>query len=305
MSDDEAWRDWAFWTGQAKAAEAGRNDDASCLPPPSRPLAVARVVAGDFTIDGTLTLRCWRGGWMRWRGSHWAEIEDRELRGALYRRLEDAEYLDTSGERKRWEPTRHKVGNVIDALGTALTHLDQAQNPPAWLTSQDNAMPPGQVVSCANGLLNVANRTLMPHTPDFFGLVSVPFNYDADALEPTRWLAFLEQLWPDDPESIAALQEWFGYVLSGRTDAHKVFLLVGPTRSGKGTVARVLTALVGRDNAAGPTLASLGTNFGLSPLLGQPLAIVSDASLGGANVPQVVERLLSVSGEDMLTVDRK
>ena len=82
-------------------------------------------------------------------------------------------------------------------------------------------------------------------------------------------------------------------------------LLIGPTRSGKGTIARVLTALLGKGNVAGPTLASLGTNFGLSPLIGRPLAVVSDARLAGANVHQIVERLLSISGEDLLTIDRK
>ena len=39
--------------------------------------------------------------------------------------------------------------------------------------------------------------------------------------------------------------------------------------------------------------------------LGKPLAVVSDARLAGGIVHQVVERLLSVSGEDLLTVDRK
>jgi putative DNA primase/helicase len=102
------------------------------------------------------------------------------------------------------------------------------------------------------------------------------------------------------------LQEWFGYVLSGRTDLHKVLLLIGPTRSGKGTIARVLTALIGKANVAGPTLSALGTNFGLSPLIGKPLANVADARLSGkADTHQVVERLLSISGEDMLTIDRK
>ena len=43
----------------------------------------------------------------------------------------------------------------------------------------------------------------------------------------------------------------------------------------------------------------------LAPLVGKPLAIISDARLGGANTNQVVERLLSISGEDMLTVDVK
>jgi putative DNA primase/helicase len=94
-------------------------------------------------------------------------------------------------------------------------------------------------------------------------------------------------------------------VLSGRTDMQKMLLLIGPTRSGKGTIARMLIELIGRGHVAGPTLASLGTNFGLSPLLGKPLAIISDARLGNTPAHTVVERLLSITGEDMLTVDRK
>ena len=70
----------------------------------------------------------------------------------------------------------------------------------------------------------------------------MPFDYDADALEPVRWLEFLDELWPDDADSIAALQEFFGYVISGRLDLQKILLLVGPTRGGKGAIARVLGA---------------------------------------------------------------
>jgi putative DNA primase/helicase len=81
--------------------------------------------------------------------------------------------------------------------------------------------------------------------------VSVPFDYDPNAPTPERWLTFLKELWPDDADSIKALQEFFGYVISGRTDLQKMLLLVGPTRSGKGTIARILTALIGRGNAAG------------------------------------------------------
>jgi putative DNA primase/helicase len=99
--------------------------------------------------------------------------------------------------------------------------------------------------------------------------------------------------------------QWAGYVLSGRTDLQKILLLIGPRRSGKGTIGRVLSAMIGKSDVAGPTLASLGTNFGLAPLIGKPLAIVSDARLAGADAHQVVERLLSVSGEDLLTIDRK
>jgi putative DNA primase/helicase len=133
----------------------------------------------------------------------------------------------------------------------------------------------------------------------------VPFNYDPDAPPPTEWLAFLNALWPNDPDSIKVLQEWFGYVLSGRTDLHKIALMIGPPRSGRGTIARILEAMIGKGNAAASTLASLGTNFGLAPLIGKPLAVVGDVRLGSSNLHQALERLLSISGEDLITIDRK
>jgi putative DNA primase/helicase len=105
------------------------------------------------------------------------------------------------------------------------------------------------------------------------------------------------------PGLSALLQEYFGYVLSGRLDMQKMLLLVGPIRGGKGTIARMLTALMGgRRNVPGPTLAAMNTNFGLSPLIGKPLAIVSDARLGNMPSHTVVERLLSITGEDTLTM---
>ena len=110
----------------------------------------------------------------------------------------------------------------------------------------------------------------------------------------------------DDLSSADALQEAVGYLLGGDTSQQKMFLLVGPKRAGKGTIGRVLTGLLGAHNVAAPTLASLSTNFGLSPLIGKPLALISDARLSGrTDSSAVVERLLSISGEDSLTVDRK
>ena len=123
------------------------------------------------------------------------------------------------------------------------------------------------------------------------------------APEPVRWLRFLGELWPDDPDAVLALQELFGYVLSGRNDQHKIGLLIGPKRSGKGTIARVLAALIGPQNVAGPTLAQLGSNFGLSPLIGKTLAVISDARLSGTSYD--ISHLLAISGGDRITIDRK
>jgi putative DNA primase/helicase len=271
------------------------------LPAPTSPMAVARAfVADKATRGGQLTLRSWRGSWWRWRTTQWDEVEDREIREELYRFTEHAEYETDKGP-KPWAPNRNKIADLVDALA-AVCFLAESVQAPAWITRPGTAR---EFVSVANGLLQIGTRELRVHTPDFFNLTSVPFNYDAAAEAPKRWSQFLEELWPDDAESAAALQEYLGYVLSGRTDLHKILGLVGPTRAGKGVIGRVAKSLVGHGNHCGPTLASLATNFGLAPLIGKPLAIVADARLGGANVHQVVERLLSISGEDVLTVDRK
>ena len=202
---------------------------------------------------------------------------------------------------KEWEPTRRKIADLLEALA-AIVHLTASVDAPAWIDGADFA---GPIVAVQNGLLHVPTRKLLDHTPAFFNLVSVPFAYDPAAPAPARWLRFLEELWDGDTDSIHALSEFFGYVLSGSTAQHKIMLVVGPTRSGKGTLARVLAGMIGRANVAGPTLASLGQNFGLSPLLGRPLAVISDARLAGHDTHAVVERLLTVSGEDLITVDRK
>jgi putative DNA primase/helicase len=48
-------------------------------------------------------------------------------------------------------------------------------------------------------------------------------------------------------------------------------------------IARILAALIGKRNVCGPTLNSLGGDFGLAPLLGKSLAVISDARFVGKN----------------------
>lgn len=279
------------------------------LPPPADPMAVAReFVAASYTCaDGELALRHWRGGWWSWQTSRWVEIENRAVEGDSYRFTEHAAFWQWSerkqtDELKPWAPNRHKIGDLLAAMA-AVCFLPETVQQPAWIDHAD--APDGVIVACANGLLHVDTRTLLQHNPRFFNQTAVPFAYEPDALEPVRWLEFLDELWPEDPESIAALQEFLGYVISGRLDLHKILLMVGPTRGGKGAIARVLGQMVGPENVAGPTLSSLGNDFGLAPLLGKPLAVISDARLSGGNTSTVVERLLAISGEDTITVNRK
>ena len=272
------------------------------LPPPSAPLAVARAfVADQYTLHGVPTLLHWRGQWWRWQLTRWAEAEERAVRGAAYLFTEHALCL-SGGSLDSWAPTRSKISNLLDAVA-ALCYLPASVEQPTWIGGADDRGD--RIVSCTNGLLNVVHRKLLPHDPRFFTATSVAFDYAPGAAAPTRWLGFLDALWGSDGEQTAALQEWFGYTIAGRTDMHAILLLVGPTRAGKGVICRVLSKLVGRACVAGPTLSSLRGEFGLAPLIGRSLAVISDARLNGQDQSVVVERLLSISGEDTLTVNIK
>jgi putative DNA primase/helicase len=282
---------------------------ARIVPAPSDPMAVARMfITEHYThADGTSLIRHHRGDPYCWSGTAWPEAEERRIRSDLYCWLESAFYDNPKSKSpvpEPFEPNRYKIANLVQAL-QAITHLDKDVTAPAWL-EEGGARPAPGVVALANGILDLETRELVPHTPAFFTQHSLPFDYDPAAPVPPRWDRFLHELWGDDGEAIATLAEIMGYVLGGATNQQKLFMLVGPKRSGKGTIARVGTGLLGAHNVAAPTLSGLTQNFGLSPLIGKPLATISDARLGSRVDSMVaVERLLSISGEDTLTIDRK
>jgi putative DNA primase/helicase len=303
--------DGSATTGPPPPADPPRFDQADEYPPPTAPFDVALKLYKDGAL-GERMAHIWahRGNWMVWRTTCWVEIDLAELRQAVYSVLSRKWCWRATAlivEPCEWAPNKHKVADVLEALA-AVTHLSARIDPPAWTDSPYSAMttPAAQMISCKNGLFDLSTRELVEHTPDLYNLVSVPLDYDPDAPEPTEWLKFLRSLWGADNDAIALIQEWFGYVLSGRLEQQKMLLMIGPIRSGKGTIARTLEKLMGgKNNIAGPTLAQLGTNFGLASLLGKPLAIISDARLGDTPGHVVVERLLSITGEDTLDVDRK
>ena len=239
----------------------------------------------------------WQGAFYRWNGAAWSELADEAARAAVY------DFLDREGQID-YRPTQTKVTGLLDALKAA-AHLDPDHSAPCWINGAPLA-PPAELVACANGLLHLPSRAMLPATPRFFNLNAVPFNYQPHAAHPAQWLQFLREVWPNDPEAIATLQEVFGYLLTPDTSQQKIFLIVGPKRSGKGTIARVMTEMLGAANVAGPTLASMAGNFGLAPLVGKLAAVISDARLSGrADQKEVAENLLRISGEDRVEIDRK
>ena len=243
----------------------------------------------------------WRGDFWAWNGVHWRALSEEDVRNAVYQALDYA-YFDAGKEKlEPWRPNKKRVGDVLDAAKgvCVLPDIDA----PFWISEKRPA--PNDVV-LRNGILNLDTGELNGHTPDLFTMNALDFDYDpAKPEEPTRWISFLKSLWPEDQQSIDTLQETIGYLLAPNTSQQKIFLLVGPPRSGKGTILRVLKGLLGSENVAAPTLSWLSKDFGMQGLIGKSLATISDAHFAGAERHVACERLLVISGEDFVTIPRK
>jgi putative DNA primase/helicase len=283
----------------------------------ANPLPTARefVAAYHFHADsGRPTLLHWRGDTYTWNGCFYCPADPQMMRAELYGFLEDAVVVKMvpdgeGGQKKAYAPFKPKPADIdatLDAV-RAIVVQHQSMASPGWLHARpgDDVDDPRQFVAVQNGLLHLESESLAVPDPDYFALSGLSVKYE-NGPRPEAWHAFLDSIFEGDDGAKRNLQRLFGYLLASDTRFQKVFLMVGPKRSGKGTIARVLHALLGRENVAGPTLNALGQNFGLQSLIGKPLAIISDARLSGrADQAAITERLLSISGEDALSIPRK
>ena len=239
-------------------------------------------------------------------GTHYEVIEEATIRSKVYAFLDKCKKPAKQGALQPFNPTPASVSAAIDAI-KSIVHLANHPNtkPPIWLDDYAQSKPPAsKLISLMNGIFHLEDSILLPHSLGFFTQNSLPFAYDPNAQCPV-WMGFLDSVWPTDQESKDTLQEMMGYILSGDTRQQKFFNLIGPRRSGKGTINKVLVSLLGQHNTVAPELGELCDTFGLQPWLGKLLASFTDARAPERNRSAVVSQLLRIVGGDTITVQRK
>lgn len=273
----------------------------------SNPLQHARCFLDSlYAVEGGYKLVHYAGEFFMHVRTHYEGIEEATLRSKIYHYLDQCKRQDSKGNIVPFKVTPATVNATIDALA-AVVHLANHPNtkPPVWLEGYAAANPPAdKLVSLKNGIFQMDQDVLFPHTIGFFTMNSLPFDYDKHALCPT-WMQFLDQVWGDDPDSIDLLQEYIGYILSGDSTQQKFLNIIGPRRSGKGTINKVIVDLLGQHNTVAPQLEELCDTFGLQPWLNKLLASFTDARAPERNRSAVVSQLLRIVGGDTVTVNRK
>jgi putative DNA primase/helicase len=288
-------------------------------------------------------LRSWAGRWWEYDGRVWHELDPDVLRGRVWRWL-DRFYVVRRGEQVPLAPTGRVVDDVLGAIRGLV--IAEAEALPVWLRPAFDSLGrpewdeatshrarrlarvqhAGSVVAFQNCLLDVeawaaGELRSFPHTPLFFSTTCLPFELPEHELHqamleqsehallgqlcPT-WLRFLAGIYGDELEWHDTLQEWFGYNLIPDNRLEKMLLLVGPPRSGKGTILTALQAMLGAANVASLGLQNLTERFGLAELVGKLAAILPDAHLGRfTDGTQAVEVLKSITGNDPVRIEEK
>jgi len=274
---------------------------------PTNPLDCAKqFMSSIFNSEEGIKLVHYAEEFFVYVGTHYEFIEDLTIRSELYKFLERCKKLNKKGDLQPFSPAATMVSAIIDAV-KGITHLENRPNtkPPVWFPDFAANKPRAEkLVSVSNGLFYFEQGVLLPHTKGFFTKNSLPFNYDQNATCP-QWLKFLDDMWGDDTESIDLLQEFFAYILSGDSKQQKFLNIIGPRRSGKGTINKVLISLLGEHNTVAPQLSELCETFGLQPWISKMLASFTDARLVGRDSVGIVSQLLRIVGNDTITVNRK
>ena len=249
-------------------------------------------------------LRHFRREWLDYDGAAYTEVPTDTIKAHVHRFLKSARTRTKEAGVVPFTVNRSKKLEVLDSLADESHVADSEYEPPCWI--EGSGPPPDELLACRNGILQLPTQELLEPSPRLFTRNALDIEYQPGAGPPARWLRFMHELWPKDSGEIRMLEEVLGYLLVPDTTQEKIFLLVGPPRSGKGTIAAVVEALVGTSNVCYPTLQDLSSDFGLQPLIGKQLAVVSDMKIGPrTDRDAITQNLLRISGRDAVNVNRK
>lgn len=225
----------------------------------------------------------------------------------------DGGFFAPAGDEKEFERELKalifdRFTNVSEAFeNTVIDHvktLARRTEVGAWRGTPPVDWDPKECITARDCIMQMHSGATIPSTPRFFATSGVATDLTPGVPQKIEeWLKFLDSIWGDDKQSIKLLQQWLGYCLTDDDRHHKLLLLLGPKRAGKGTIFRLLEKIVGSALYSSSSLDQIAGEFGMEPLIGKRVCVCPDERFSGN--PKIVGKLLSLSGGDVLGVNRK
>jgi putative DNA primase/helicase len=256
---------------------------APAILPGDAPMAWAKEFARRFGwAKGEFALAWWHEKFWRWDGI-WREWPTADVHAEVTKFLDGAkkrEYRKLQGgglasEDVAFGPKPKNTDDTLKFLRDGCA-IGAGVDPGVWL---DTGKAAPNVMAFANKVVDVATGEEVEPTPALWIHHSVGYEWDVDAVCPTMDRA-LAQWFPGDEESPQCSWEGLGAAMVGDRSFEKGLMLIGPTRSGKSTLAMIAAGLVGST-----AYASLDANKWMSKdtstevLIGKRLGVFEDMRL--------------------------
>jgi P4 family phage/plasmid primase-like protien len=156
------------------------------------------------------------------------------------------------------------------------------------------------VFNVSNGILDLDTYELMNHSPEWLLMSKSPAKYDSEA-ECPKFLEFLDQSLEQKYHPL--IKEYIGYILWPQYHIHKSFMFLGPKRTGKSTLMRVIEAVVGQSSCSHVSLQDLMENrFMRARLFGKKLNSYGDLPATPLKDAGIFK---NVTGEDTIDAENK
>jgi P4 family phage/plasmid primase-like protien len=252
---------------------------------------------------GRFTLASWRNDFYQWTAGRWERINDVEIDLQITKHLQSHnEGIDVcTGQAPKVTIHKNLVSNIRLCLAARVLR-PESRILNVWDNIEQNTLT---TVSMKNGLLVLRQDgqvELIPHTPDYFTFVQLPYDYDPDA-ECPLWHGFLCDVMLKRADYILLLQQWLGYLLRPDLRLQKFLLCVGEGANGKTVFSEVVQALLGRENCSQVPISRFGNPFALVGTLGKILNVTTE---GVGLIEEVAETTLkSFTSGDQMTFERK
>ena len=153
-----------------------------------------------------------------------------------------------------------------------------------------------------NGLLNLDNFNLIPHTPEVISFTQLSVNHDINAKCP-EFIKFINTIFDGDIERINLIQEIFGYCLTTDTKLQKFFIFYGSGSNGKSVLANIFRKVCGTENCSSATLEQLSKQFGAQVIHNKRLNISGESDSTHSTLNTQLLKL--ITGEDMVQIESK
>lgn len=156
------------------------------------------------------------------------------------------------------------------------------------------------LIPVKNGILNIKTKELINYDPQYRFFNKLPIEYNPDA-EPKKIIEFIKQIVSSDDYHV--LKELTGYCLLRKYPYHKIFILSGNGRNGKGRFLELLKSFLGIENCTNLSIKDLTTSeFMVSELHNKMVNLGADMSNIQLTNSGIIKEL---SGDDLITANRK